>query len=82
MSDDKTVRISPRAWDQTGTTQKYHTRNCQCVTDDYREVSKDHVERRGFELCKFCDPDAETTKSGPNERRSLRWAIANGEVSL
>ena len=84
MSDDETVLIAPKAYRKTGseTTRKYHTRNCRMVSDNHREVSVAEVKRRGFEECRFCDPDTEIQHTQPNRRRSLRWAIANDEVSL
>ena len=53
MSDEETVRISPRAWNQTGTAQKYHTRNCQFVTEDTEKSQKTTLSVVGLSCASF-----------------------------
>jgi len=57
-----TVRVRNRRADS------YHTNaeTCQSVSDDTNteEITKADAERRGLELCQWCDPDTDVDNSG------------------
>ena len=58
----------------------YHTNeDCPRLRDTVREMDLEQAKKKTLTECKYCAGEVEHTE---DRRRSLRWAIQNGEVEI